>query len=58
MAGAYFKDRDREPSCDPPEEYLMAEAERHAQIHRDKDHGGGECNCPVAEPEYSEEAPF
>jgi hypothetical protein len=43
---------------DPPDEYLEAEAERHAQIHRDQEHGGGECNCPVAEPVYGDEAPF
>jgi len=43
---------------DPPDWYLEEEAERHAKIHRDQDHAGGECTCPVAEPEYSEESPF
>jgi hypothetical protein len=53
----YFRERDREPSDEPPEDYLEAEAERAAQRHRDKDHGGGECDCPAGEPEYGE-APF
>jgi len=43
---------------DPPDWYLEQEAERHHQIHRDQDPGGGECDCPVAEPEYATEAPF
>ena len=43
---------------EPPDWYLEEEAERHARIHRDQDHDGAECDCPVAEPEYSEEAPF
>jgi hypothetical protein len=43
---------------DPPDWYLEQEAERHARIHRDQDHAGGECDCPVAEPEYSEKSPF
>lgn len=42
---------------DPPEEYLEREAERHANIHRDQDHGGGECDCPEGEP-WTGEAPF
>lgn len=49
---------DRDDSPEPPEDWLEAEAERHAQIHRDQQHGGGDCTCPVAEPEYSEEPPF
>jgi hypothetical protein len=31
---------------EPPEDYLLEEAERHAQIHRDQQHFGEECNCP------------
>ena len=52
----HFDDRDCEP--DPPEDYLEAEAELHDRIHRDQEHGGGECDCPAAEPEYTEEPPF
>lgn len=47
---------DREPD-EPPEEYLIEEAERRGRIHREQAHGGGVCVCPVAEPEYGE-APF
>lgn len=54
---AYFRDRDCEPSDEPSEDYLEAEAERDLKRHRDKDHGGGECDCPAIEPEYGE-APF
>jgi hypothetical protein len=51
---------------EPPEEYLIEEAERHARIHRDQDHGGGECDCPSGPdpwelPEgetYDTESPF
>ena len=31
---------------EPPDWYLEQEAERYAEIHRRKDHGGGECDCP------------
>jgi hypothetical protein len=54
----YLDDPDHYREPDPPEDWLEAEAERGAQRHRERDHGGGECDCPVAEPEYSEEAPF
>lgn len=43
---------------DPPEEYLIAEAEKHAEWHREDIHGGGECDCPPAPVVYAEEAPF
>ena len=44
----YLDDPDsyRDDTPDPPEEYLIEEAERHAQIHRDQAHFGEECNCP------------
>lgn len=54
---AYFEDRNREPSGEPPEDYLEAEAERHARYHREKDHDGGKCDCPPGEPDYGP-APF
>ena len=42
---------------DPPDWYLEQEAERHAQIHRDQEHGGGECDCQADWPADAE-APF
>lgn len=30
---------------EPPEWYLIEQAERDAAIHREQDHGGGECDC-------------
>jgi hypothetical protein len=55
---AYFAGQDREPPDEPSGDYLEAEAERAQKRHRDKDHGGGKCDCPAAGPEYSEGAPF
>lgn len=51
---------DREPFAgeDPPEDYLIAEAEKRAEWHRKDVHGGSECNCPAAPVVYSTEAPF
>jgi hypothetical protein len=43
---------------EPPEEYRAEEEEQYARRHRSLDHGGGECDCPVAEIEYATEAPF
>lgn len=31
---------------EPPDWYLEEEGRRHAQMHRDAEHGGGECDCP------------
>lgn len=52
----YFADRDRDNS-EPPDWYLEMETERHAGIHRRKDHGGGVCDCLEGGPEIGE-APF
>jgi hypothetical protein len=43
---------------EPPDWYLEREAEEGMLRHRRDVHGGGICNCPVAEPVYATEAPF
>ena len=59
------RDDDWDDSPEPPEDYLIAEAERHARIHQDIEHGGGECDCPRTDPwalpegeTYAEGPPF
>ena len=43
---------------EPPDWYLEQQAQRAYERHCRDEHGGGECDCPEAEPDYSEEAPF
>lgn len=43
---------------DPPDWYLEEEAKRAYERHCRDEHGGAGCDCPAAEPGYSEEAPF
>lgn len=42
---------------DPDEDYLAAEAERHAAYHEERAHAGRPCDCPAA-PGATGEAPF
>ena len=42
----------------PPQDYLDAEAKERAAWHREKDHGGRECDCPPAPITFDTEAPF
>lgn len=43
---------------EPPDSYFEEESQEQAARHSRDTHGGGECDCPVAEPDYAEEAPF
>jgi hypothetical protein len=43
---------------EPPDWYLEQQAQEAHERHCRDEHGGGECDCPPAEPEISEEAPF
>jgi hypothetical protein len=53
-------DYDEDPFAgeDPPEDYLAAEAEKHAEWHREDVHGGAVCKCPKAPVIFAAEAPF
>lgn len=55
---AYLEDRDRNDSPEPPQDWLDEQDVRDQQRHRDQDHGGGACDCPPAEPQYTDTAPF
>lgn len=45
-------------SPEPPQDWHDEQDARDRQRHRDQDHGGGECDCLPAEPQYTTEAPF